>query len=117
MAARLVRLLFLLLAGTGMAEQAVATDIRLMGDWAYTFNDSEIEERESDTVTETSNERLQQTYRLDLNSQLFPTLNLNSGVQVETTRSNSESAGQESDNRSQQILPYIDMEWYNPSIP
>lgn len=114
MAARLVRLLFLLLAGTGMAEQAVATDIRLMGDWAYTFNDSEIEERESDTVTETSNERLQQTYRLDLNSQLFPTLNLNSGVQVETTRSNSESAGQESDNRSQQILPYIDMEWYNP---
>lgn len=113
MSARLVPGIFLLFL-LGMTVNPVSGEtmsLRLMGDWAYSQTGSKSEDRESGEVTDSRSDRFQQTYRLDLSKQLFPTLNLNSGAQVEHNQTSSESDGTETDNRSQQILPYVDAEW------
>ena len=102
-------LFFLGMVSTPVLGEALS--LRLVGDWAYSQTGSKSEDRESGEVTDSQSDRFQQTYRLDLSKRLFPTLNLNSGAQVEHNQTSSESDGTETDNRNQQILPYVDVEW------
>ncbi|SHJ27234.1 hypothetical protein SAMN02745165_01928 [Malonomonas rubra DSM 5091] len=108
-------LLGMLLPTLLMPAIAGSTSLRLMYDLNYTETKSETEDRSDGSVSESETDRLQQTYRVDLSKQLFPTLNLNTGIQVEQNRNNSETVGEaESSTRDQQILPYVDLEWRNP---
>ena len=111
----LITLLLAALIQPLLSVSSHGMNLRLMSDWAYTQTSSEIEDRADGMVTKNETDRFQQTYRLDLTKELFPTLTLNGGAQVEHNRTISETAEEpETNSRNQQILPYIDFDWRNP---
>lgn len=110
-----VRILLLLFLSAAVVPGDLQADsIRLLGDWSYSDVKTETEDKTTGEVREGSSDRFQQTYRLDINKQLYPNLTINTGVQVEDNQFTSQSEEGETDTRDMQVLPYIDAELRTP---
>ena len=95
----------LLLPGTLRADQ-----IKLLGDWTYFLSRIDTEDRDTQETIENRTDRLRQIYRLDLNKELFPTLTVDGGAQVEKTRQDNEFDDVETNTRDTVVMPYVDAE-------
>jgi len=93
---------------------AWGTDMRLTGDFTYSQNNAEIEDRDDGTIENADFNRFQQIYEIDLSKQLFPKLELDGGARVEQNRTKTESENITDKSRSQQILPYVGVSWSDP---
>ena len=105
-------LLLVLMAMICLARPARA-DIRLLGDWTYSFSTSESEDLEMDEVTESESQRLRQLYRLDFSRRFFPTLLVNGGMLFERSDLDSETDGVSNEITGEVLRPYVDAELGN----
>ncbi len=91
-----------------------ADQIKLLGDWTYFLSRIDTEDRETRETVENRAERFRQIYRLDLSKELFPTLTIDGGAQVEKNRQENEFDATESDTRDTVVMPYVDAELRTP---
>jgi hypothetical protein len=96
-----------------LMPQAAAANIRLMGDWTWSYSESDTTRLETDEKTKSENRRFRQLYRADLSRQVYPTLLLNSGVMFERSDLNSEVDGTKNDTTGELLRPYVDVELGN----
>jgi hypothetical protein len=96
-----------------LAAVPVMADIRLLGDWTYSYTESEIEERDSAEATNSESNRFRQLYRADLSRPIYPTLLLNAGALFERSDLDNEINGDETETTGELLRPYIDVELDN----
>jgi hypothetical protein len=105
--------LVLYVAALVLMPQAAAANIRLMGDWTWSYSESDTTRLETDEKTQSENRRFRQLYRADLSRQVYPTLLVNGGVLFERSDLNSEVDGEDNDTTGELLRPYVDVELGN----
>lgn len=108
-----LRIFLALLLLTFLPGSLYADAIHLLSELNYFKVKSDSEDRQTQQTESSTTDRFKQTYRIDINKDLFPTLKTNSGVQVEMDNYKTNGDTGDTDNRNQQVLPYFDAEWRN----
>lgn len=91
-----------------------ADDIRLLGDWSYILSRIETKERDSGNKTENDSDLFKQNYRLDISKEIFPTLTLDGGGQVENSKQSVSTDQFDTETRTTTVMPYLDGELQTP---
>jgi len=113
----LPRFLFLLLFSLSLLCRpgiSQADNLRLLGDWTFSRYTGETNNDHLNTKSDTVAKRFSQLYRLDVNKEIFPTLTLNGGAQVEKTDLRNENDGIETDFKDSTVRPYFELELHTP---
>ncbi len=92
---------------------SAVADIRLMGDWTWSYSESDTRRLETNEKTQSDSRRFRQLYRADLSRQVYPTLLVNGGILFERSDLDSNIDGQSTDTTGELLRPYVDVELGN----
>ena len=93
-----------------------ADDLRLLGDWTFSRYSAQIDNDRTNEQEDNQSRRFNQLYRLDVNKELFPTLNLNVAAQLEKNDLRNTSDGEKTDFTDTTVRPFLELELHTSLI-
>ena len=93
-----------------------ADDLRLLGDWTFSNYKAHVRNDRTWETEDNKSRRFNQLYRLDVNKELFPTLNLNVAAQVEKNDLQNTTDGEKTDFTDTTVRPFLELELHTSLI-